>query len=82
MRRASVFGVILLKNVDRSFLGLAAATSLLPDPWALPRDELLQETGQKESDLKATPHNHHSELRVCELVESVSTEQACSFQAT
>lgn len=44
--RASVFGVRLLQNIDRSFLELAAATSLFPDPWALPRDELLQETGR------------------------------------
>lgn len=46
IRHASVFGIILLRNVDGPYLELAAATRLLSDPRVLPRDELLLEDRQ------------------------------------
>lgn len=62
IRHVSVFGMVVLQNADRPSPDLGEATSLLPDPWALPRDEQLEEKCREESDFKSIPRTHHAEL--------------------
>lgn len=50
------------QNSDvRASLDLASGPRLLPDPWALPRVDVLRETRREEPG-KSVPCNHHAAL--------------------
>ena len=79
--------VYLALDCSKTLTGLSWSWLLPPVSFLIPghcqgTNCCRRQAGQKESDLKTTPHDHHSELRVCEFLEFVSTEEAHSFQAT